>query len=96
MSENSLLTFLDNNNSWQDLAQLLRLTKREWEVVVLLSRGLGTSDIATIICVEPKSVDNYRCKIAGKLKLKGRNKLFFYCLYNRDMLEQIYRQLLSI
>ncbi|WP_084165627.1 response regulator transcription factor [Dyadobacter crusticola] len=90
MSVSFLPSFSINEHSRQDLAQLWSLTRREWEVVALLSRGMATSEIAAKICVEPKSVDNYRRKIADKLKLKGRNKLAFYCLRNKDTLEQLY------
>jgi DNA-binding NarL/FixJ family response regulator len=69
---------------------LMALTKREWEVILHLSRGLTTLEIADKICVEPKSVDNYRGRIANKLGLKGRNKLARYSWMNKDILEEWY------
>jgi DNA-binding NarL/FixJ family response regulator len=67
---------------------ITRLTKREWEVILCLSKGMTTPQIALQISIEPKSVDNYRTRIATKLGLKGRNKLAWYSwTHQRDLAE---------
>jgi len=72
-------------------AFLMRLTKREWDVILHLSKGLTTPEIAAKICIEPKSVENYRSRIADKLELKGRNKLVWFSWKNQDFLENWYK-----
>jgi DNA-binding NarL/FixJ family response regulator len=67
---------------------LLKLTRREWDVMLRLARGLTTVQIAEEIYVEPKSVENYRTRIAAKLGLKGRHRLMWYSWKNREVLEQ--------
>lgn len=70
---------------------LMRLTKREWDVILHLSKGLTTPEIAAQIYIEPKSVENYRGRIATKLELKGRNKLVWFSWKNQEFLENWYR-----
>ena len=72
-------------------AFLMRLTKREWDVILHLSKGLTTPEIAAKICIEPKSVEIYRSRIADKLELKGRNKLVWFSWKNQDFLENWYK-----
>ncbi len=83
-SKNPIFTSENQINN----GSLIKLTKREWEVILHLSRGLTSQEIANEICVEPKSVDNYRGRIANKLGLKGRNKLARYSWMNKDILEE--------
>ena len=71
-------------------ALLVKLTQREWDVMLRLAKGLTTAQIAEEIYVEPKSVENYRTRIAAKLGLKGRNRLTWYSWKNREILEQHY------
>ena len=70
---------------------LMKLTKREWDVILHFSKGLSTSQIAEEICIEPKSVENYRMRIANKLELKGRNKLVWFSWKNQELLEGWYK-----
>jgi DNA-binding NarL/FixJ family response regulator len=75
------------NHIQQPLGDLRELTRREWDIILLLARGYDTSQIAVNICIEPKSVNNYRRRISVKLGLKGRNKLAWYCWTNKETLE---------
>ena len=70
---------------------LMRLTKREWDVMLHLSKGMTTPEIAAQIYIEPKSVENYRTRIANKLELKGRNKLVWFSWKNQEFLENWYK-----
>ena len=76
-------------------AFLMRLTNREWEVILHLSKGLTTPEIAAKMYVEPKSVENYRTRIANKLKLKGRSKLAWFSWKNQELLENWFKLLKS-
>ena len=69
----------------------MRLTKREWDVMLHLSKGMTTPEIAAQIYIEPKSVENYRTRIANKLELKGRNKLVWFSWKNQEFLENWYK-----
>lgn len=74
---------------------LTKLTKREWEVILHLSRGMTSPEIATQIFVQPKSVENYRTRIGTKLKLKGRNRLARFSWKNHEALHDWYTVLIS-
>lgn len=83
------------NDQIATLDLLKELTKREWEVIRYLSNGLTSSQIAVEIFIEPKSVENYRSRIAHKLNLRGRNKLVWYCWTNKEIIEKYYRIFIS-
>ena len=85
------ISTLFNDDSPMPEAFLMRLTKREWDVILHLSKGLTTPEIAAKICIEPKSVENYRSRIADKLELKGRNKLVWFSWKNQGFLENWYK-----
>jgi len=49
-----------------------RLTKREREVLELLAEGLGGADIASRLCLSPKTVATHVEHILGKLGVRSR------------------------
>jgi DNA-binding NarL/FixJ family response regulator len=51
---------------------LPELTEREREVLDLLARGAGTSDIAAVINISEKTVRNHLSNIYGKLRVTDR------------------------
>lgn len=53
----------------------LILTKREKEIVYLLSQGLSTSEIAERLCISPRTVDTHRSNLIQKLNLKNASDL---------------------
>jgi len=46
-----------------------KLTRREQEVMRLVAQGLSTKEIASRLFISPKTVENHRTKIMGKLEL---------------------------
>ena len=46
-----------------------KLTRREQEVMRLVAQGLSTKEIASKLFISPKTVENHRNKIMGKLEL---------------------------
>jgi DNA-binding NarL/FixJ family response regulator len=48
------------------------LTRREAEILSLLSEGLRTSLIATRLCVSPKTVEHHVSAILAKLGVSSR------------------------
>lgn len=47
------------------------LSRREREILQLVSEGHGSAKIATLISISPKSVDTYRCRLMQKLGMRG-------------------------
>lgn len=59
------------------------LSRRELEVVKLLSDGFGLPDIAEKLGLRPSTVRTYNQRIMGKLNLHTRNELFKYAVRNK-------------
>jgi DNA-binding NarL/FixJ family response regulator len=47
-----------------------RLSRREREVLQLVVEGKSSQEIATTICLSPKTVNTYRCRLMQKLAIK--------------------------
>jgi DNA-binding CsgD family transcriptional regulator len=47
------------------------LSDTEWIILIYLTNGLTSKDIAIIMNVMPKSVDNYKNRIGRKLGMQG-------------------------
>jgi two-component system response regulator TtrR len=61
-------TMLDDRLARQENLELLKLlTTRELEVIDLVSKGLGTREIATALDVSVRTIDSHRANIALKL-----------------------------
>jgi DNA-binding NarL/FixJ family response regulator len=54
------------------------LTPREQEVMRLLAQGLSTREVADRLCISPKTVENHRTNIMGKLGLRSGIELVRY------------------
>jgi DNA-binding NarL/FixJ family response regulator len=63
---------------------LHRLTASERRILNAIARGKTTKEIATELGISPKTVENHRVNIAGKLGVHGNNALLKYALENRD------------
>lgn len=74
------------------LENLEEITRREWDVLILLSKGLTSPQIAEKLCIEAKSVENYRTRIAAKLELQGRNKLTWFCWAHKIEISHWYKK----
>jgi len=56
------------------------LTRREQEVLVLLAEGLSAKEVGARLFISPKTVENHRAKIMGKLGLHSAIDLMRYAL----------------
>jgi DNA-binding CsgD family transcriptional regulator len=54
------------------------LTRREHDVLALLARGHRDADIATILCISPKTVGNHVSAILSKLGVQNRTQAAAY------------------
>jgi len=54
------------------------LTPREQEVMALLAEGVSTNEIADKLFISPKTVENHRARIMGKLGLHSSMELIRY------------------
>jgi DNA-binding NarL/FixJ family response regulator len=56
------------------------LTAREQEVMYLLTCGSSTKKIAEKLCISPKTVENHRANIMGKLDVHNTHELIRYAV----------------
>ena len=68
------------------LAGLAGLTPTERHILKLIAENKTTREIAEILFISPKTVENHRSNIAGKLALKGNNAVLRYALENKGKL----------
>lgn len=64
------------------------LTDTELRVVLLISEGKTTPQIAEILFNSAKTIENHRTNICQKLELKGSNNLLTFALENRWLLKK--------
>jgi len=55
--------------------KLKRLTKRETEILILLSNGLSMTRIAKALSISPHTVDSHRIKLCNKLNVRRTTEL---------------------
>jgi DNA-binding NarL/FixJ family response regulator len=53
---------------------MAQLTRREWEVLMLMGQGLNNCEIAARLCLSPKTIRNYASHIFAKLQVKNRSQ----------------------
>ncbi|AJP60174.1 DNA-binding response regulator (plasmid) [Pandoraea vervacti] len=71
----------------QDLASAVadgpgyrRLSDREFDVFLMLARGLNLGQIAEVLCVSAKTVSTYKARVLQKLQLTSQAELVPYAL----------------
>ncbi|AHN73725.1 response regulator [Pandoraea pnomenusa] len=57
-----------------------RLSDREFDVFLMLARGLSLSDIADSLCVSAKTVSTYKARVLQKLQLRSQTELVHYAI----------------
>ena len=60
----------------------IKLSAREFEVIVLLCRGLSTKDIAEKLFLSDHTIEGYRKEIIKKTNTKNTNELIHYAVSN--------------
>jgi DNA-binding NarL/FixJ family response regulator len=80
-----------HNEAASDIvAQLKDLTKTELKTLKLVGQKLSSKEIADLMFVSVKSVENYRSRICKKLNLDARNNsLLLWVLENKTYLDLI-------
>lgn len=77
----------ENSKISQSLASL---SNSELNVLKLIALEKPTKEIAEMMFVTPKSVDNYRSRICKKLDLDGKNNsLLIWVLQHKELISQI-------
>ena len=59
------------------------LSSREFQVMMLLAKGKGLSDIASRICISDKTISTYRSRIMKKMKMNSNAELTIYAIKNK-------------
>jgi DNA-binding NarL/FixJ family response regulator len=74
-----------------NIAELLKsLTRTELKTLKLVSQKLSSKEIADLLFVSVKSVENYRSRICKKLNLDARNNsLLLWVVDNKKIIESI-------
>lgn len=67
-------------------AGLAGLTPTERHILKLVAENKTTREIANDLFISPKTVENHRSNIAGKLGLRGNNAVLRFALENRSRL----------
>ncbi|BDD94204.1 MAG: response regulator transcription factor [Pandoraea sp.] len=57
-----------------------RLSDREFDVFLMLARGLSVSDIGDTLCVSAKTVSTYKARVLQKLDLRSQTDLVHYAI----------------
>lgn len=68
--------YLDQGS--QETSSLEQLTQREKEILKLVAEGNTNKDIADLLCIAPKTVDNHRTNVMRKLDLHTALELSNY------------------
>ena len=68
---------------------LLHLREREIELLCHLKTNPTEYEIGNKMCIRPKSVENYKKRIADKLGLKGRRAVVKFVLKNYKIFEEL-------
>ena len=58
------------------------LSKREFEVLIMIAKGMNYKEIAEKLMLSPKTVSTYRTRVLEKLSLENTNQLIHYALQN--------------
>ena len=63
-----------------------KLSEREFEVLILISKAKTTSEIAKLLFLSAATVSTYRARILEKMNMKNNSELMQYC-YNQKLIE---------
>lgn len=60
-----------------------RLTAREREILQLIAEGNSNKEVAAVLGVSPRTIENHRASIMHKLRLKSLSELVRYAVRNK-------------
>jgi DNA-binding NarL/FixJ family response regulator len=64
------------------------LTPAELRILRLIAEGKTSKDIAGLLSISYKTVENHRTNIASKLKLRGSHSLLKFAMQNKDAMRR--------
>ncbi len=70
-------------NETENLLPHETLSDREFQVMILLAKGKGLSDIANQICISDKTVSTYRTRVMKKMNMESNAELTIYAMKNK-------------
>jgi DNA-binding CsgD family transcriptional regulator len=59
------------------------LTPAERRIMQLIAEYKTSKEIADVLCVSPRTVENHRANICSKLELRGSHALIRFAVQNR-------------
>ena len=71
---------IESLNVSESYIKLNNLTKREYEVIRLISRGFNNKEIATELFISEKTVKNHVFNIFKKIKVTDRTQAALYAI----------------
>ncbi len=87
--------YLENRKEFNSKTDLIRtalksLSKSEFNTLKLVAENKTSKQIAGLLFMTEKSIENYRSRICKKLKINGgSNSLFKWCLENKNYIATI-------
>ena len=70
----------------RNLPSLDDLTPTERRILKLIAEGRTSKDIANVLNVSPKTIDNHRLSISNKLDIHGTHQLLKFAVQNKSRL----------
>lgn len=80
--ENNIVNIINNELCKNDVYRISSLTKRELEILILISSGKYNSEIANNLGITERTVKNHISSIYKKLKVNDRTQAAIYALNN--------------
>lgn len=74
---------VSNEGESSFLNQNIKISKRENEVLVLISQGLSNKEIGEKLFISPKTVDNHRTNLLSKTGTNNSASLIMYAIKNK-------------
>lgn len=59
-----------------------KLSEREFQIMILIAKGISQADIAVQLSLSPTTINTYRTRILDKLKLKSNAEMIHYAIRN--------------
>lgn len=84
MNRRKKLNQLKSNNP-----QLQNLTMAEKKILKFISENKTSKEIAEILFISYRTIENHRANISGKLNLKGSHSLVKFAIENKSLLRDI-------
>ncbi|HMS33876.1 MAG TPA: response regulator transcription factor [Ignavibacteria bacterium] len=84
MNRRKKLNELKNNNP-----KLQNLTVTEKKILKYISENKTSKEIAEILFISYRTIENHRANISGKLDLKGSHSLVKFAIENKSLLSEI-------